>query len=232
MTTGYPTHRFAPPPARAARPGFTLLELLMALVLTAIAVTIAAGALRAANTAGDRVQAHRDTLERESRLRSLLTDMLRHAPSAELVDEPLLSLVPASMGATQLVFLSKGVRAPYGTGPVWRVSLSLQPEGLVLDATPIGATRETTTLRTVLPDVDALSVLVRERGSTDNAAVSGGNRAGVPSTDNGQRGGWRPDWPLQQSRPALIALHFGRRDRQPMAPFVVALDPLAAGSRP
>ena len=38
----------------------------------------------------------RQTLERDARLRTMLTDMLRHAPSAESVDEPLLSIVPVS----------------------------------------------------------------------------------------------------------------------------------------
>ncbi len=106
------------------RIGFTLLELLLAMLLTAVAVTLAASTLRTASIAKERVTVHRTTLERESRLRAVLTDMLRHAPAAELVEEPLMRLDTPAPNDSRLVFLSKGVRAPFGTGPTWRVSLS------------------------------------------------------------------------------------------------------------
>ena len=106
------------------RTGFTLLEVLLALLLTAVAVAIASLALRTAVTARDRVAEHRETLERESRLRAMLTDMLRHAPSAGSVDEPLLRVWRTPTGGAQLVFLSTGVRVPFGTGPTWRVTLT------------------------------------------------------------------------------------------------------------
>lgn len=216
-----------PPGRSASRAGFTLLELLMALVLTALSVTVASGALRAASTAGDRVREHRDTLEREARLRSMLTDMLRHPPSAESVDEPLLSLTPSTDGTAQLVFLSRGVRAPFGTGSIWRISLFLRADSLVLDAIPIGATRDASVLHSAIPEIEALSIAVRERARD---VARGGADAAIPA--GGQRDGWRSDWPLTQSRPALIALDFGSRAATSMAPLVVALDPLAAGARP
>ena len=122
-------------PVRRAR-GFTLLELLMAIVLTAVAVAIAAGALRAASDARVRVATHREHLERETRLRSALSDMLRHAPSAESVLEPLLVTDADARGTTRLVFLSQGVRAPFGTGRIWRVELSVDQDSLVLAAWP------------------------------------------------------------------------------------------------
>ena len=43
------------------RDGFTLLELLLALMLTSVAVAIAGSALRTAIVARERVAAHRDT---------------------------------------------------------------------------------------------------------------------------------------------------------------------------
>lgn len=189
------------------RPGFTLLELLIALVLTAVAVTIASLALRTAVTARDRVAEHRDTLERESRLRAMLTDMLRHAPSAASVDEPLLRVWRTPAGGVQLVFLSKGVRAPFGTGPTWRVTLTESGEGLALDATPISVDGDVTALHTLVPGIRALSVRLLEQAG------------GITSAR------WRDDWPLERARPAMIALGFGSDRTQP--PLVVALDPLA-----
>ncbi len=196
------------------RAGFTLLELIVALVLTAVAVTIAGSALRTASTAGERVAQHRATLERDARLRTMLTDMLRHAPSAESVDEPLLSIVPAAGTSTrttsQLVFLTKGVRAPFGTGSTWRVVLGVTDEGLVLEAAPIGSTRDASMLRAVQPGVTAMSVRVLEQS--------------VPGA-GGRSAAWRSDWPLAQARPAMIALDFDGTDDLP--PLILALDPLS-----
>ncbi len=193
---------------RASRPrGFTLLEVLLALMLTAIAVAIAGSALRTATFARQRIAAHRESLERESRLRSTLTDMLRHAPRAESVEEPLLRVVRKQSGASALVFLSQGVRAPFGTGPTWRVTLHVADSGLVLDARPIGAARETTSLHALVPSIQALSIQLLERGGGLSAPR------------------WRADWPLVQSRPVMIALDFGDAAARPA--LVVALDPLA-----
>ncbi len=189
------------------RSGFTLLEVLLAIMLTAVAVAIAGSALRTATVARERIAYHRDTLEREARLRAMLTDMLRHTPSAESVEEPLLRVLRTARNEPQLVFLSQGVRAPYGTGPAWRVTLHVTDSGLVLDARPIGATHETRVLHTVVSTVRTLSVQLLERGG------------GLT------RPQWRSDWPLVQSRPAMIALGFGDAATHP--PLVVALDPLA-----
>lgn len=197
-------------PVRRAR-GFTLLELLMAIVLTAVAVAIAAGALRAASDARVRVATHREHLERETRLRSALSDMLRHAPSAESVLEPLLVTDADARGTTRLVFLSQGVRAPFGTGRIWRVELSVDQDSLVLAAWPHVQDRRgmptTPTLRSAVSGISQLRVHFQERASrTDRAA-------------------WREDWPLTTTRPAAIRLSFGDDVAHP--PLVVTLDPLA-----
>ncbi len=190
------------------RAGFTLLEVLLAILLTAMAVAIASIALRTAVIARDGVAEHRDTLERESRLRAMLTDMLRHAPSAGSVDEPLLRTWNTPTGGTQLVFLSKGVRAPFGTGSTWRVTLTATDVGLQLDAAPVGVGADDTALHTVVPGVTTFSVQVLEQAG------------GIASPR------WRSDWPLERARPAMIALGFGDDDAHP--PLVVSLDPLAS----
>jgi prepilin-type N-terminal cleavage/methylation domain-containing protein len=192
------------------RSGFTLLELLIALVLTAVAVTIAGTALRTASTAGARVEEHRDTLEADARLRATLTDMLRHAPAAESVEEPLLQIGQDAAGRARLTFLSKGVRPPYGTGDIWRVTVFVSTAGLVVDALPIGASLDATALHSVHPGVTTLSVRVLEQVPAQSGSMA--------------TAGWRNDWPLNTSRPAMVAFDFGK-DANP--PLIVALDPLA-----
>jgi general secretion pathway protein J len=191
---------------RGARNGFTLLEVILALTLTAVSVSIAGSALRTATIARDRIAEHRTTMEREARMRSMVSDMLRHAPRAEAVDEPLLRIVPTAGGGTQLVFLSQGVRAPFGTGAIWRVSVHVADSGLQVDAETIGAAREGTRLQSVVPGIRSFSVQVLEpqRGA--------------------DRAQWRTDWPLAQMRPAMIALTFGDADAPPL---LVSLDPIA-----
>jgi general secretion pathway protein J len=201
-----------------SRQGFTLLELMMALTLTAIAAGVAATALSAARSARARVAAHRTHGEADTRLRALLADLLRHAPAAEAVSEPLLTIGRDASGAT-LQFLSRGVRPPYGTGPIWRVQLARDGERLLLRADALGVAGTAGTDAPVVmavEDVASFEVLALEPANGREAAR------------------WRTDWPLAQRRPAAVALSWTRGDaagpaNATRAPFVVALDPLEAG---
>ena len=207
-----------------SRRGFTVLELLLALVVTALAVTLAASAVRAATSVRDRVATHRERTEGIARLQALLTDMLRHAPAAERVDEPLLRVIPGADGLPSLIFVSQGVRPPYGTGAPWRVTLHTSAEGIVLEAIPLGRSPDGTILRSIVPGIRTMSVQLLE-------AVSG---------RDGAR--WRADWPLAASRPAAVAITLGAGATTEaslatavrIAPLVVSLDPLQdqAAGRP
>lgn len=189
--------------------GFTLLELLLALLLTAVAVAIAGSALRTAQIARERVSAHRDRGEKEARVREMLTDMLRHAPAAELFDEPLMQLRRNDAGDDRLVFLSQGVRQPFGAGHSWRVEVWTHDSTLSVSATPVGvASGEMPLLTTIASD--------------SKLRVEFLDRAGVAAST------WREDWPVEQTRPAMIALHFGSGSTRP--PLIVSLDPFALRS--
>ena len=193
--------------SRSARLGFTLLELMIALTLTAVALGIASSALGAAWKARDVIASHRERLEQETRLREALTDMLRHAPRAELASEALLRIVNAQNGPMQLTFLSQGVRAPYGSGPIWRVVLTSGVDGTTLDAEPVGAARDGTQLHSV----------VRSLSMSRIEALASATRA--------EPARWRGDWPLDRARPAMIAIRFD--DERAHPPLIVTLDPLA-----
>ena len=189
------------------RRAFTLLEVITAIMLTAMVLGVAGAALGAASSTRTTILSHQRTLEAEARLRSTLTDMLRHAPRPESVAEPLLRVERTPGGDARLVFLSTGVREPFGTGPTWRVTVSVADDGLTMDAVAIGRDRSDAHLRSTVAGVDTLDVEVLESARAGDTAR------------------WRRDWPLERSRPALVRLRFGT---SPTAapPLVVALAPL------
>jgi len=199
------------------RVGFTLLEVIVAITVTGLALTTAGMALSAARNTAARIQNHEARTEADSRLRALLTDMLRHAPLAEQVDEPL--LVVDRTGATPVLrFLSTGVREPYGTGGVWRVDVTLRDSTLVMRATPTGRDIDASPLTATLSPVTRFDVRVLEHAT----ALASPN--------------WRADWPIAQDRPRAIELSWQRSgetrsdetqsgDAMPM-PLRVVLAPL------
>ena len=193
---------------RAGSRGFTLVETITALTLTAIVITIAASALASAGDARARIEQHQRTLEAESRWRAAVTDMLRHAPRADAVDEPLVRVSRAGGGAV-LTFLSVGVVQPFGTGRIWRVTIAADSAGLQLDAEPIGTGRPAARLHTVLPHIRGFDVAVLESAT-------------APAI-------WRGDWPVERSRPALLRLSFdGNGETATPLPLLVNLAPLDA----
>lgn len=216
--------------ARASRrAGFTLIEVITAIALTAIVTAIASAAVASASDARATTLRHQLTLDAESRFRVVLTDMLRHAPAADAVNEPLLRITPhegvtigdvadgdvtnddvtGANGDMQLVFLSQGVSQPFGTGRIWRVTVRPGANGIELLAEAIGRGDPLVPLRTTLPHRRRLRVAVLE------AAAAGTSQ-------------WRNDWPVERSRPALVKLTLeGSPGTMPAAPLVVDLSPLA-----
>ena len=175
------------------RLGFTLLEVIVAITVTGLALTTAGMALSAARNTAARIQRHEARTEADSRLRALLTDMLRHAPMAEQVDEPLL-VVDRSGAMPVLRFLSTGVREPYGTGGVWRVEVAMRDSTLVMRATPTGRDIDASPLTATLSPVTGFDVRVLEHAT----ALAAPN--------------WRADWPIAQDRPRAIELSWQRFD--------------------
>ncbi|MDQ6612200.1 MAG: prepilin-type N-terminal cleavage/methylation domain-containing protein [Gemmatimonadota bacterium] len=198
------------------RHGFTLMEVITALMITALVATLAASALRAAVDVRERVQTHRVTTEAEARVTAWLGTMLRHAPAPSAVDEPLLHIERNAAsanggGSDVLTFLSQGVEAPLGTGQIWRVSLSVLPDGLHVQAVPVNAGSNRIPLETVLPQIAALTVEALDvHGGAGNSAV------------------WRHDWPLLRTMPSALRVTLQTRTGARQEPLVFDLSPLTS----
>ncbi len=196
------------------RGGFTLIEVITAIALTAIVTAIASAAVASASDARATTLRHQVTVDAESRFRVLLADMLRHAPAADAVDEPLLRISAHSdpSGTSrdmQLVFLSQGVSQPFGTGRIWRVTVRSGAHGVELDAEAIGRGDALIPLHAVLPHRRGMRVAVLEAAT--NGAVQ-----------------WREDWPVERTRPALLKLTFeGDVGERSAPPLIVDLSPLS-----
>ena len=191
----------------AGRRGFTLLEVMVAITVTGLSLTAAGMALSAARGTAARIQTHEARTAADSRVRALLTDMLRHAPQAEQVDEPLL-VVDRAGGSPVLRFLSTGVREPYGTGGAWVVEVALQDSVLMVRATPTGRDRGAAPLTATLMPVRQFDVRVLEYGTALDAST------------------WRTDWPVAQDRPRAIELSWAPSANAVSLPLRVVLAPL------
>lgn len=173
-------------------------------------ISIAAAAIGAASDARASVRQHQETLEAETRWRALVIDMLRHAPGADAVDEPLLRIGALPDGNPYVTFLSTGVLQPFGTGRFWRVTLGGSAAGVSLDAEPIGRGPQATTLHTTLSHLRLRDISARDEYAGD---------------------GWRRDWPVERSRPTLLRLGFADARGAPVAPLIVTLSPLESAVR-
>ena len=126
----------------SARRGFTLIEVMIALVIGSVVVTLAYATLRAGMDVQTRVSEAREADVSTTAFRAMLVDALRHAVPGDPRDtRGLHTDADASGRTTALVFVSRGVTAPLGGAESWRVGLTTDSAGLVLSMTAIEASR-------------------------------------------------------------------------------------------
>jgi prepilin-type N-terminal cleavage/methylation domain-containing protein len=187
-----------------ARSGFTLFELLVAIVLAGVVALLAYGTARAGIDTSERLERHRTAVEAQAIVRALLLDALRHPPEgggAAMND--LLFTIDDAMDGTGLPtdgvhFFSRGISAPLGTAAEWSVTLTPTEAGLRLLAVPAQA--GPAPIDMVLPGARGLDARVLSR-SADST--------------------WLERWDVPGRVPAAVALQFLSETGTPVAPALV-----------
>ena len=158
-----------------ARRGFTLLEVIVALVIMGLVVSLAYASAQAGFDTERRLEHHRSAGEAEVTTRALLVDALRHTIPGVRGGPPVFELVRgAGVSGDSVVFLTRGIIPPLGTSATWKVTVAAGPHGLRLQALPQDTRTDAAsrshdtagTLSAELPDVASLDVRVLGRGSS------------------------------------------------------------------
>jgi prepilin-type N-terminal cleavage/methylation domain-containing protein len=151
------------------RRAFTLIEVMVALVVTSLVVSLAYAALRAGLDTGARVGAHRDGSEAAVSIRALASDALRHSVEGirggadvfQLSDRVGADGTPSD----SLRFVSRGVEPPFGSSAPWLVTLWHSDDRVSLLAVPVDAARGVQPIRASLRGVRGLDVQALGRSS-------------------------------------------------------------------
>lgn len=196
------------------RAGFTLMEVIVAITITALVAAVAAASLRAGIDVRERVMFHRSTVDAEARATEWLAMMLRHPADASAVNEPLFIIGKTSTGNDSVVFVSKGVESTAGIGRMWRVSVFADASGLHLHSQPI--VRQSDASGTAVAEMESvLPHITSFRAEALNAASAGRE--------------WLREWPVLRSVPVAVRFSMETADKTSREPLVLQLQPLSAG---
>ena len=140
--------------------GFTLIEVMVAIVLTSLVVLLAYGAARVSYDAHARLSADLRALQAASAFRELLQDALRSARAPQRPGDPLFTL-----HAGRLSFVTAGGGPPLDPDYDWLLTIGPGADGLELSAKPVG--RVPATLVTIrVPSVTRWDVRALPPGAT------------------------------------------------------------------
>jgi prepilin-type N-terminal cleavage/methylation domain-containing protein len=181
------------------RGGFTLIEVMIALVVSSVVVLLAYATLRAGVDVEQRVtRAHESAVTMVS-LRTLLADALRHATMADPSDPGALrSPVDGQGRMSRLVFTTRGITAPLGGSPAWQVQLTADGEGVLLQATPTAVGQTPLSVRAAGP----VALGIRFLGADDR--------------------GWRRAWEDPTRLPVAFEVRFLTASGADHAPPLIA----------
>jgi prepilin-type N-terminal cleavage/methylation domain-containing protein len=186
------------------RRGFTLVEVMVALVVTALVVSLAYTSAHAGFDTSDRVARARAGSESESIARALIVDGLRHALPGLRGGRPVFTLtrvrMPDGTPSDALRFLTRGTLQPFGTSEPWEMTIAPGRSGLRIHARATEGS-DTTSIDAELPDIRAMRVQVLSRDSRD---------------------GWLDAWDDPERSPVAAAItFFDRSGKANSAPIVV-----------
>lgn len=166
------------------RRAFTLIEVMVALVVTGLVVSIAYASLQAGFETSDRLTAARSGEEREIVARALLSRAIRHAVPGALGGQPVFVLRNSPLG-DELAFRTRGVGEPNGASEIWDVELINAANGVRFNGRAADAAGRS--FATVLPRVQRIDVRVRGRDIRDD---------------------WFAEWPFVDRSPVAVMIAF------------------------
>lgn len=166
------------------RKAFTLVEVMVALVVTSLVVTMAYASVQAGLDTADRIDGTQSGDERETVARSILSRALRHAVPGAIGGEPVFVLQDAPDG-DELRFRTRGVSEPLGATEIWEITLAPAPEGVRLSGFAVDDRART--INSLLRRVTAIDVSVRGRDVRD---------------------GWYETWPAPDRSPVVVSIRF------------------------
>jgi prepilin-type N-terminal cleavage/methylation domain-containing protein len=146
------------------RSGFTLIEILVSIVLTAVVSLLVYGAVQAARDTEARAREEHHSLQSAFAMRLLLEGALAGAQTNFLARDTIFALdkriSPKGLPHDRLTFVTSGDIPPLSPGADWIVRLEATGQGLGLSGAPIGI-RTPSRLLAFLPGVAGLRVRVR-----------------------------------------------------------------------
>jgi len=180
---------------RGVTRGFTLLEIMVALVLTSIVVMVAYAMAQATFDARARLGSRLHQIESARALRELLRDALRNARAPQRPGEPGMSL-----SNDRLSFVAAGGAAPLDPDYDWLITVTPGPRGLEFVAVPLGhAPPAQVSFR--VPDVTRWTVrLLAPQGSQ-----------------------WQSEWTEPKLMPRAVAVAFWNGSEPASAPLHLVL---------
>lgn len=166
------------------RNAFTLIEVMVALVVTGLVVSIAYASLQAGFDTSDRLTAAQGGEEREIVARAMLSRTIRHAVPGALGGQPVFVLRNRPLG-DELTFRTRGVGEPNGASEVWDVELINDANGVRFSGR--AADLSGRSFSTLLPRVQRVEVRVRGRDIRDD---------------------WFTEWPFVDRSPVAVMIAF------------------------
>ena len=175
-----------------ARGGFTLIEIMVAIVLTSVVALLAYGTAHAGIDTKERIETYRTNVEAQMIVRDLLFNALRHPVEGGglAMNDTLFTIddrvTSAGLPVNGVRFYSRGLVAPLGATSTWSVTIAPSPEGVRVVAEPVvpGSARG---IGAVLSDVAGVRARVLGRSA---------------DTD------WQNRWDIVGRVPAAVSLEF------------------------
>jgi prepilin-type N-terminal cleavage/methylation domain-containing protein len=188
------------------RRGFTLIEVMLALVISSVVVTLGYSTLQAGMDVEGRIARARERDQYMTAMRAMLGDALRHAVTGDASPAQRLHTESGADGHTTLLsFVSRGIVAPHGGTAPWFVTLSTDTAGVTFVARAVDG--GAVPLQMQVSNARALAVRFKAREDLD----------------------WQPTWDDAARLPLAIEVRFLDRDgRDAVAPVVARTSPVGA----